>query len=478
MGTREITYARPALGHQTPCAGKTSYLEELMDNLSLLDSTAISEELEKVRSYIVNGGDLEFLSTKHALSILHHYAFGACSKSTSHIALRCFSNIILLSKSAKESFINEGYPESAILLLKVQRPNRNYVFEHILLIISRIMTPEINFWQLDYFLSVHPSLRISLSISPRSQMLSTLVLSDFVDIHIGLPTTTLEPNALCEILKLTGNIAASYPLQSAGFSASCRPILQMLSALDIPSHPLQAPVSSLIDCLVLVVADESSQCASTIFEEVHVSRLVHILDLATQVYTEDDLAQYCCPLVQLLFLTSQTAPTKIKALLQNLLLPTDKDRERILGTDNSLSSRILRLSTSISAGQLSILIRLLLFELSDNDGEQLVRNIGYGYASGHLHSLGKQPATSTSAIQDSEGSSIRNSSSRNVEVNPLTGQRRDMETQSSLLDMTVEEKEREAERLFVLFERLRENGVIKIENPVAVATREGRLEDI
>ena len=39
-----------------------------------------------------------------------------------------------------------------------------------------------------------------------------------------------------------------------------------------------------------------------------------------------------------------------------------------------------------------------------------------------------------------------------VEINPVTGQRRDMENAPEV-EMTEEEKEREAERLFVLFER-------------------------
>lgn len=41
-----------------------------------------------------------------------------------------------------------------------------------------------------------------------------------------------------------------------------------------------------------------------------------------------------------------------------------------------------------------------------------------------------------------------------------------------LSEMTDEEKEREAERLFVLFERLKKTGVIDVENPVAKAMRE------
>ncbi|PYH67118.1 uncharacterized protein BO88DRAFT_344929, partial [Aspergillus vadensis CBS 113365] len=128
--------------------------------------------------------------------------------------------------------------------------------------------------------------------------------------------------------------------------------------------------------------------------------------------------------------------------------------------------RLLKHSTSISVDPPSLLIQRLLFELSDNGEEQLVRNAGYGYASGFLYSTGKQLMTNTPARNHER------------EVNPLTSQRRDMETQSDLPEMTTEEKEREAERLFVLSEQFHENGVMQVENPVAVAIRGDRLEDI
>ena len=63
------------------------------------------------------------------------------------------------------------------------------------------------------------------------------------------------------------------------------------------------------------------------------------------------------------------------------------------------------------------------------------------------------------------------------EINPITGQRRDMEPEDILPEMTDEEKEREAEKLFVLFERLKATGVMNVVNPVEQAVREGRLED-
>lgn len=43
-------------------------------------------------------------------------------------------------------------------------------------------------------------------------------------------------------------------------------------------------------------------------------------------------------------------------------------------------------------------------------------------------------------------------------------------------DWSEEEKEREAESLFVLFERLKKNGVIKVTNPIEVWRQEGKFD--
>lgn len=63
----------------------------------------------------------------------------------------------------------------------------------------------------------------------------------------------------------------------------------------------------------------------------------------------------------------------------------------------------------------------------------------------------------------------------------MTGQKVTEEherAQRELSLMTEEEKEREAERLFVLFERMRRLGVVQVENPVRRAQQEGRFEEL
>jgi len=66
----------------------------------------------------------------------------------------------------------------------------------------------------------------------------------------------------------------------------------------------------------------------------------------------------------------------------------------------------------------------------------------------------------------------------NPDINPITGQRWDAEPKDNEPPMKQEQKEREAERLFILFERARATGIINVENPIVQALREGRLEEL
>lgn len=101
-------------------------------------------------------------------------------------------------------------------------------------------------------------------------------------------------------------------------------------------------------------------------------------------------------------------------------------------------------TTSASAINTKNLVSALLFQLSHADPNEFVKNVGYGYASGYLISQGiAAPDDAMKSSQSMGGDPI----------NPITGQRLSAEDVSDLPEMTDEEKEREAERLFVLFER-------------------------
>ena len=130
-----------------------------------------------------------------------------------------------------------------------------------------------------------------------------------------------------------------------------------------------------------------------------------------------------------------------------------------------------------------------MFELSGKDASKFVQNVGYGFASGFLLSNNIQMpenALEAHALANPETS---------YPVNPITGQRLDAEAPSNEEPMTQEEKEREAERLFVLFERyvlanailltdadayfsLKATGVVDIKNPVEEAYTSGRIQEL
>ena len=62
------------------------------------------------------------------------------------------------------------------------------------------------------------------------------------------------------------------------------------------------------------------------------------------------------------------------------------------------------------------------------------------------------------------------------DINPITGAKQGPSPSEILAGMSEEEKEREAEKLFVLFDRMEKLGLAV--NPVRQAQQEGRLEEI
>ena len=227
---------------------------------------------------------------------------------------------------------------------------------------------------------------------------------------------------------------------------------------------LQPPVTYLINALLnLSVDDDRTKdfSQSPYFPKsdqyCNIDRFISILDNAVLNYQEEQLESLATPLVTLLRKVFESAPTNMKPHIQAALLPSNAERSQPLGRGDTLASRLLRLSNSAVAPSLRESISSLLFELSDKDATSFVRNVGYGFAAGFLmtHDLNvpKNPVEGYSTGESEDpGEKVTNVDGK--EINPVTGQIREMEPQDTGEVMTEEEKEREAERLFVLFERL------------------------
>lgn len=251
------------------------------------------------------------------------------------------------------------------------------------------------------------------------------------------------------------NITNYYPHHTTTFSPSIPHILKILSLIEIPTPPLQAPVNYLINSLLnLDLAAEKSKPFSTnpLFpkfdQNCNVDKLINILDQAVAMHKPSHLETLVVPLLTLLRKIYSFAPEGPRKYMEWLLLPEDNDHDLPIGQSNTLSSRLLRLSTSPVAPSLRDGISALMFELSGSHANDFVRNVGYGFAAGFLMSHDMAIPESAKEAYSSKGTKEFDSA-----VNPITGQRFDAEPVDDGPEMTEEEKEREAERLFVLFER-------------------------
>lgn len=275
---------------------------------------------------------------------------------------------------------------------------------------------------------------------------------------------TMKDMALVETVKLMFNITHFCPQRSSSFSPALQPMLAILTKRPIStSKPLDQPIGSLVNSLMNLTL-ESKDCIANLYPKstpyINIDRLVEILDKGIKVYKDDELEQNVAPILTLLRKIYETAPKDAKTHLQKALLPSEEDRTQILGRAETLPSRLLRLSSNPTTPQVRDSISSLLFELSNKDAKSFVQNVGYGFASGFLFKHGMpvpENALEAWSTSESEGSNTRVSQDSKADmssrVNPITGQYLEREDVSDLPEMTEEEKEQEAEKLFVLFER-------------------------
>ena len=292
----------------------------------------------------------------------------------------------------------------------------------------------------------------------------------------------MDELALTESFKLLFNVIQFCPEGRSDLNKSLAPTLKILTRLTILSRPIQSPLSNLINALLNLDLEAETSPPSLLFPDPNsthfVDRLIHILDLAVHGYKEAELEKCAVPLVTLIQRIYGLAPDKVKSFMQSQLLPSDTERMKPLGQSDTLPAFLLRITISPVAPSLRESISNMLFELSDRDAGRLVRNVGYGFAAGYLmsHSISlPEGALEEWKTADLEASKVHEDGHS---INPITGQRRDMEGGEPEDDRTEEEKLREAERLFVLFERLRATGVVDVQNPVAQAIQEGRFEEL
>jgi len=386
------------------------------------------------------------------------------------------ANALLLNEPSRQIFVDLGYAAKAAERLAVGNIDDEFLLCRILF----LLTYGTN---IDFVVLVNEH-TLAHSLNERTAHHSTAFSESG---RTGSRASPMEDMAMVEALKLIFNITHFYPDLISSFTPSLKSLVNILLYIDLPSPPLQSPITYILNALLNLDLNSSQKTpadtklgACPLFPDEHpegvIERLTSILFRAIKEHPEHELDEAALPLCTLIRRVYEVASPEMKARTRELLLPGDQDREQPLGKGETLSARLLKLSCSPHLPSLGENISSLLFELSDKDPNKFVENIGYGFAAGYLSSHNIEiPASATG-----EGDTSRETANGGGDINPITGQRWSAESKQKqdLPEMTEEEKEREAERLFVLFERLRATGVVDVKNPVQQAKDEGRFEEL
>lgn len=385
------------------------------------------------------------------MATLAKHAFKDPSSSTSLAALRVLCNAMLLKEETRQMFVDLGYEAQICSQFKNDTWDDEFLIARLLFVTTYGTT-------LDFFKLVDEH---QFAETVTKKLAKHAERSKSPKATQGTPNP-MEEMALMEVLRLLYNVSRVCPTTAPSLSTAIPHILALLCNLDVPAsgRPLDVPVSPVLHSLLNLHFD-SKDAQSALFPEEGVSpaveKLVKLLDLSVEAYTDGEIDAIITPLILVITVIYAHAPEPTRQFLRSKLLPAEKDRENVLGQGDSLPARLLRNSTNPVAPQFGATVSELFFNMSDNDASTFVQNVGYGFASGFLF---QRNIPVPDSVREAHGGA---SAQTGRAINPITGQFLDSETAPPEgPPMTDEEKQREAERLFVLFERYVSPGPLRL----------------
>ncbi|KAK4129621.1 guanine nucleotide exchange factor synembryn-like protein [Parathielavia appendiculata] len=468
--------------------GKLSAVKDLLNKLAedLVSASLRPQErdnfLEELKVYGRDPSYADPIFSKEGIETLSKLAFDSPSDTTSRNAMRILCNSLFLKPETRQLFVDLGYEAKACIKLKNDSRDDEFLASRLLLLTTydtKIDLPAlISHHQLADSITQNLSRHAARFSSPSGNTANS---------------DPMEEMALAETLKLLFNVTNFAKAHINSFDTTLPHITTILCNHVLPQFktPLE-PVFGLLINTLLNLDLTTPTAQSSIYPPTEptrvANRLIQLLDLSMKSYTDTSLDQSVTPLICSLSVVYEHAKNDkdtgtdgtdtVRSFIRTTLLPTEEDRKKVLGRTDTLPSRLLRNWTNPLAPQFRSAVAHLYFDLSGKDAGQFIENVGYGYASGFL--FDNQIPIPAGAVEGGNGGGEGSSSeaARRRPVNPITGQFLDEERFPDFPEMTDEEKEREAERLFILFERLRQTGVVSVENPVATAVREGRFEEL
>ncbi|RMZ87978.1 hypothetical protein DV736_g4794, partial [Chaetothyriales sp. CBS 134916] len=403
--------------------------------------------------------NVKALYNKSGFSVLGHYGFGEFPRRTAREALRCMANALLLIPQTQNYFADLGFLPKAVDGLRLEDNEDEFLLSRVLFLMTYNKTASFE------------------EIADKFHLCDSII--EHIRRHASdaqaLDSDPTATSALSETLKLLFNIVHAHPKYAAQLATAVPALLRTVASSSTPSPPLQPPLTWKLNALASLdfsASPEGDNIEASLGSDLPATldKLISILDETLKVYKASQLDTEAMPLITTLQkINAAAGGGETRQKMKAALLPKDSERDLPLGQSSSLASRLLRITTHPGLGNIPEAVSSLLFELSDKDAVSYIQNVGYGYAAGYLmtHNIAvpggiQQPSTGKGSVP----------------INPVTGQRLDREPEQPLPNMTREEKEREAERLFVLFERLKATGVVDVQNPIQQAQGSGRIEEL
>ncbi|KAM9837140.1 chaperone Ric-8A-like isoform 1-T1 [Aulostomus maculatus] len=293
---------------------------------------------------------------------------------------------------------------------------------------------------------------------------------------------------LIEILKILFNITYSTHRQEPSDAdaalyrhlvAILRLCLMKKCVMADDTDELQGHTVNLLSVLPLQCLDvlllgplhpDSEQCQGVNMDCVHTL----LLFMERRLESGDQVKVKLTPILNLLT-ESCRAHKETRHYIRNHILPPLRDASQRPEEGSTMKSRLIRLMTHLDT-DIKHCAADLIFVLCKENVRRFVKYTGYGNAAGLLATrgllAGQGPRTSSSDTQYSSDSDSDTEEYRQVKdrINPVTG-RVEAEQPDPMEGMTEEEKEEEARRLIMLFNKLSRGNIIQ---PMVVDS-EGKL---
>ncbi|KAF8974381.1 guanine nucleotide exchange factor [Flammula alnicola] len=333
-----------------------------------------------------------------------------------------------------------------------------------------------DFWSSKLDPVLPPLLRVFRDLPPTSPAPITAPLTHVIHSLITIPISpALKPIWLGQATSTSRNSSSNSPKTKTPQQLDSSPASRSDSPTRLEKSPT-SPKSSTIDRALSVLAAAgrslSRTSSPTIVVEIDVlQRAYDLLELSFSHYFPGDvnpdapeirqrqkaesplesLDDVLSPLVVLISRLC-VADEGCRARVRQWLIPDDLDRSSSLEQRSDMLGKCLRFLGCVYHPRLKDAVGEMLYALSDSDASMLCALVGYGNVAGFLFHKGimnaPPPPSNTSS----------NIPAGAQELDPITGLT--AQPKPDLPEMTDEEKQREMEKLFVLFDRLEKTGAL------------------